>query len=337
MFNFDLMMQKNIRPMKYLGILLLLLFVSCRQNENSAINNKNSVDKKNNSIDIKAVSKAVINTEGKFYYPQYFEDSTKIFFTTANYKGIWFYSLPNRKVTKITGDENSGYSFIYLPKTNSVFYISKTLNEKRRNIYSIEQVQLKNLAAQQIINSNKNLSGIKVKEDILTFFEDGQPRVFNLKNDNFSKISTIKDTLYKIDENKLYKITADGKEEIYAGENNLIWLDSGKDGKKIIFYETSKGEILLEGDSTKFLGDFRNAKLSPDEKYLVYMIDKDDGHKIVSSDIYITELENPGNSFNITGSENIIEMNPCWNSNGKEIAYNTNEGKIITVKLKFYK
>jgi Tol biopolymer transport system component len=107
------------------------------------------------------------------------------------------------------------------------------------------------------------------------------------------------------------------------------------DGNKIAF-EIIGGNmyvINIDGTGLTNLGTGYRPSWSPGSNYIVYMITEDDGHNILSSDLYLINI-NGTEKTNLTNTNDIIEMNPDWSSDGNRIAYDVpEEGAIYVMDL----
>jgi len=63
------------------------------------------------------------------------------------------------------------------------------------------------------------------------------------------------------------------------------------------------------------------------------MNDKDDGHKLLSSDVYVVGADGQ-NRIRLTSTEDVLEIYPAWLSSNK-VLYGTTEGVIYSIELKF--
>ena len=71
---------------------------------------------------------------------------------------------------------------------------------------------------------------------------------------------------------------------------------------------------------------------SPNGNWVAYMVDKDDGHQITSSDIYVVSQDG-SKKYQITKSVNEIEMYPQWAPDGNKLVFHTTNGKIKIAQL----
>ncbi len=51
---------------------------------------------------VKSVTQITNLNDGEYYYPGFSNDGSKIFFTTVNYKGIYYYDLNQKQIKVVT-------------------------------------------------------------------------------------------------------------------------------------------------------------------------------------------------------------------------------------------
>jgi Tol biopolymer transport system component len=76
----------------------------------------------------------------------------------------------------------------------------------------------------------------------------------------------------------------------------------------------------IDGTGLINLGKGYRPKWSPDNQHLTYIITEDDGHQILSSEIYTIKIDGT-EKLNLTNTEDKIEMNPEWSPDGSKIAF----------------
>ncbi|MBL7067648.1 MAG: PD40 domain-containing protein, partial [Candidatus Marinimicrobia bacterium] len=88
----------------------------------------------------------------------------------------------------------------------------------------------------------------------------------------------------------------------------------------------------LEGKIQAQLGIANAPKWSPDGKWIVYMVDEDDGHVITASDIWAVSADGK-TRIQLTKTSEIHEMYPAWSPLMDKIVFDTNSGKIIIMNI----
>ena len=94
--------------------------------------------------------------------------------------------------------------------------------------------------------------------------------------------------------------------------------------------------LNLESNKKTVLGDGHRPFWSPDENWICYMVTEDDGHQYLTSDIYISSFDGK-NRFNLTDSEDRLEMNPSWSPDGNTIAFDDYKTGVIYLQHIEYK
>jgi len=81
------------------------------------------------------------------------------------------------------------------------------------------------------------------------------------------------------------------------------------------------------------LGKGGNPRWSPDGTKIVYQITLDDGHRVISSDIYLINFDGT-DKLQLTKTQNVHEMRPSFYPKGNRIIYDTDLlGEIRTMKV----
>ncbi|MGE5497446.1 MAG: TolB family protein [Syntrophothermus sp.] len=279
------------------------------------------------------------NAKNEFYYPQISADGSRAFFTSANYKGIWYADLPSGSVVKLTDDEGAGYGFTVSSDSRTVFF--------RSNIYDSRGFR----AAQQI--KEINISG--PSENILAEGADLSVPAAVAGNDVFY---TSSDKLYAASlisssagnakaavqnirpvaliEHQKIALYINGQKKVLSplGEGNYIWPSVSPDGTRLLFTFAGKGSYIsdLNGNILLDLGYANAPGWSPDGRWVIYMNDHDNGIKVTSSDIFAANAVT-GSRIQLTSTGDIHEMYPAWN-NGSNVVFNSSDGKIFIMQLK---
>lgn len=105
-----------------------------------------------------------------------------------------------------------------------------------------------------------------------------------------------------------------------AGEDKFyLWPSVSPNNEMIAFVDINDLYVTsIDGDILFTVKEARAPKWSPDGKWITFMRDSDDGHVFLSSDIYVVRVEDAA-VFNLTQSEEKIEMYPSWSPDGSQI------------------
>ena len=110
---------------------------------------------------------------------------------------------------------------------------------------------------------------------------------------------------------------------VYSPDGAMIVYEKPGGGIYTLNIETNQETEIASGEMPAW---------SPDGKYIVYATPQDDGHQILSSDLWICDA-NGANKQQITKTDDVKEMHPAWSPDGASIACD-GEGKIILLSIR---
>ena len=119
------------------------------------------------------------------------------------------------------------------------------------------------------------------------------------------------------------------------GDEYYLNIVVSPDDQKVAFevYGGNLHVMNLDGTGLKDLGKGHRPQWAPDSQHLVYMITSDDGHTIISSDLYTINI-NGSDKKRLLNSDNKLEMNPSWSPDGIKIIYDvSDEGAIYSIEV----
>ena len=272
------------------------------------------------------------NAGSAFYYPKFDNTGDNIVFTTDNYSGLWIYQISSGTVSKLNDLPGAGDEPAFDTENNLVLRSYRFENMKR--ISSMYKQDLATGKLEKIINDSKSL---------YPPLKSVNSSVYSVNKGEIAKVSNSlaksgnSETLVYIDNSKIVIVT-DGVESVIdpLGTGNYLWPSVSPDGSKLLFTKAGSGTFIsdLKGNILNELGDLHYPVWAKDGQWVLYMNDKDDGVKFVSSDIEMINV-NTLEKINLTNTEDQIEMYPDYSLSTDEVVYHTLEGRIIKLKLKF--
>lgn len=269
--------------------------------------------------------------------PIYSPDGSKIAYTQQNYKGIWIFDLNEKASYQLTDEEAAGFGYKWSSDSKSILTrVAKYDNQKRFNAVKIFDVDTK---------SSKQLTDYKTMMPYLPNWIDGDSKILlPSKNEdevfNFSveKKSSSNNMIAFERNNKIIVKDINKNAEISLTpftEVQYLNISISPDYSKIVFEVLGGNMFVMNVDGTTILdlGKGNRPRWSADSKKIIYIITEDNGNEITSSDIYI--INNDGSlKTNITNTEELIEMNPCFSPDGKSIVFDLiNNGSIYLMNL----
>ncbi|MCU7497182.1 MAG: hypothetical protein HF314_14020 [Ignavibacteria bacterium] len=277
-------------------------------------------------------------SQGEFYFPKLSPDGSRLFFTSAGFKGLWYYDMQTKKVVPFTEETGAGYEFAFSNDGKSVYYrvdnfdksglrTSQTMVQKNIQTKQLQVLETANeLSAPRMLLSDKlaYTSGSRIMMKATgAGLKKSLPQ--NIANDAVAYIEDMNIVVY-----------ANGSRKVIAplGKANYIWPSVSPDGTRLLFRVAGKGSYIsdLDGNILVELGRASAPKWSPDGKWIAYMVDRDNGTEVTGSDIYAVSADGQ-QRIQLTSTDGNAEMYPEWSSDGKSIVYHSNDGSIYLMKL----
>lgn len=277
-------------------------------------------------LKIQSIEKLILNSEERFNAPKFSPDGKSIFFTNMEYNGIWRYTIETKALKEITRDPTSGFQFCVMADAEKIAYRRTYFNSfgDREQEIIVKDLLTNNI---NVVAKNSELSAPVFVNNQLIYSEGNDTKNL-IKDENEKNISVLGI------ENKKIILNLFGEKIIYDpyDKGSYIWPYLSNDKKRIVAYEIDRGTFIadLSGTIIRRFGRLDAASWTYDDKYLIFMNDKDDGTKIISSDIVAISTEN-NNEYYITNTNDVIELNPSCSPVTNKIVFNSTDGNIFLV------
>ncbi len=106
------------------------------------------------------------------------------------------------------------------------------------------------------------------------------------------------------------------------------------DGKKLAYLDGDSKDSVVFAPGVVGWAVGVTAKWSPDSKQIVYMVSAEDGHTVLTTDLFLINADGTGKT-RLTDTPDVIEAYPIWSPDGTRIAYVNDIGsKIYVMKVK---
>ncbi|MFC2061666.1 TolB family protein [Elusimicrobiota bacterium] len=189
-----------------------------------------------------------------------------------------------KDISKPTWSPNGSELFYKIDENDGVLHKKEISIKNQKIAYSINKVYEEHKKIFIVDDSGKKIkiANYGYNPEIL---EDGRVR-------------------YQID-SKFYIETNGDTREVYSKfeSRHGYW----KDGKQ---YDEIETNFIEQTDYT----------ISPDGNFIIYADVKDDGHRIISSDLRIKKI-GENESYSLTNTPDKFEIKPSWSSDGSKIIY----------------
>ncbi|PID58993.1 MAG: hypothetical protein CR986_07255 [Ignavibacteriae bacterium] len=287
-------------------------------------------------VSVKSTETIQLKNSGEAFYPKFTKDDSGIIFTSSNYKGLSLYNFATKREEVITTEQGAGFR-PQIMADNIVYRKFDFVNKLK--YFTVKNYNIENKTAKVLI---KNKRTLKLPNQIVTskilLVEDSVPQMIKVSEKSLQKAS-LPNIALLIEGDDLLLIENERKTKLNPlGEGAYVWASLSNDGTKILFTFGTQGAFVcdLNGNVILNVKEAHYPKFSPDDKFISYMIDKDDGHVFTSSDIFIYSIDDK-ESFRITDTDNKIEMYPEWSNSGDKLVYNTTQGELIISELEIKK
>lgn len=273
--------------------------------------------------------------EGAFYYPAVSPDGIILLFSSKSYKGLWSKNLSTGEFLKITSAAGAGYE----PGFSSVSYEILFREDKFIKGKRFSALLSYDMTTKKSIVLEEGIRDLKICRDNFNVFHNyiKESEIRSTMKQNMLKKSAIPEKVVFIQDSKIIlSENNSGKVIQPLGEGNYIWPSLSPDKTKLLFTFAGKGTYVsnLEGTILNKIGYANYPSWSPDGNWILFMKDIDNGYNIISSDVYIANLKT-GKYFNLTLQRDDISIYPKWGASNSEVFYNTLNGQIRKIKLKY--
>lgn len=267
------------------------------------------------------------NNDGARFYPVFNASGDKLLLTVSGYAGLSLYDLNSKTTTTISNDAGSGYEPVFGNNDSRIFFRQTSFDNGRKSD-AIAAFNLSDNNTTPMLSPRRDVRQVNAFEN--GFLVSADEKVLKLtfgktNNDNLLYVTTENLKIVLYDRNIKKVLNPAG-----VTEPRYIWVSLSPDKQKILFTAAGQGTFVcdLNGKIIASLG-YLNAPVWYNDVWVVGMNDKDDGHRLLSSEVLMKHLYN-GNSTRLSESGEKA-MYPTA-APGK-VAWHTEEGKIQIVEI----
>ena len=250
-------------------------------------------------IKVRRVKKLPV--EEKAYFPDFGENHKEILLSGKHRKGLTLYNRCKRKHQKISDASGAGSDYIVKQGGNIIF--SETNVKEGRKLTEYKRFNPETGQITAVDSPTNDRKGLKIQG---------------------KKLSVVNN------QNQVKELSP-------VGNKFYIWASLSPGEENILFTAAGDGTYVsdLEGNILHDLG-YLNAPQWLNENWIVGMEDKDDGERILSSDIIAVHLDS-GKRINLTEKTDIIAQYPKVSPERNRIVYHSLKGDIYLMKIKIKK
>jgi Tol biopolymer transport system component len=277
--------------------------------------------------------------EGRYFMnPVWSPAGDKIAFSEMQYRGLWIINPDGSDMEQLSDEIAAGFGLQWSPDGGAIVSrVAKYEGWRRYNAVKLFETATK---------QSRLLSDYRTFMPGLPQWAEGNRKVFMFDGGKLeilgtglppvsgSQMMTPEPVAFLCNGKIAAGALADHKVmEPVAGKQYLNLVLS-PDRQQVAF-EVKGGNLHvmnLDGSGLRDLGPGNRPHWSPDSRYLVYMIPRDNGHDFVSSELFIVSSDG-GEKTQLTHTPYRVEMDPSWGSNNR-IVYDTyEEGDLYLIEL----
>lgn len=266
------------------------------------------------------------------YNPLVSPNGSKLLLTAGKNSGLYLYDIKTQNTTQITSKTGAGHQPQFNENGTQIIFRSDDYSQKMRQS-SINVYDLKTQKTKVIVENKRGISPAVVASNEFVFTENGEINVYGFKSLQKKRSEKTSEPVI-FNTNAKITLVTNGMTKTIAplGEVDYIWPSLSPDKSMILFTVPGKGTFVadLDGNIISELGYANAPRWSGNGKWIVYMVDEDDGHRITSSDIYVCK---PDGSAKQKLTEGLNAMYPCWSKTNDKIVFNTIEGDIYIAEV----
>ncbi|MCB0281854.1 MAG: PD40 domain-containing protein [Calditrichae bacterium] len=268
--------------------------------------------------------------EGAFSHPIVSPEG-KVFFTQLNYQGLYYLDSGNKIIT-VSEEPGAGYEPEFSKDGRYVYYRPYRYENARK---------LSSLVKKDLIENNQNVL-IKDRRDFTSpkrldtgaIVVDSNSEILSVDENGVNSRTDYKAVAF-VDNSKISVFHKGEKKSLAPlGDGHYIWPAVSPDGNRLLFVKAGKGAFIcdLDGNIQVELGYANAPKWSPDGNWIVYMDDKDDGHRLLESDIWIVSADGQSR-YQLTQTSDILELYPAWGTDKNTVYSGSDSGIIYKINL----
>lgn len=278
-----------------------------------------------------------LKLQENFYHPRWSPDDRFIAVTKENYSGIYLIDLLTMDVLRLSDEPSSGFHMVWSPGGKFILTnVSKI--QGNRNPHATVLYQIEPRVEKNITQFEYGIPAqLKWEEPGKSFYmyKAGKLNYTDLNGNEITKLKEGQEVLFSVG-SELNRIHDGGRKTsiLISPEGEKLNIQVSPDGSWIT-YEILGGNMWVsnrDGSELIDLGQGHRPRWNPSGDQILFMVSEDDGHQIVSSDIFVVNFDG-SERINLTRTNDRHELDPDWSPNGKHFVFSTTSGDIIIQRI----
>lgn len=259
-------------------------------------------------------------------------DGRFILATSPDFRGLRMLDLRRKTIREVADDAGAGFEPGFSADGKKIYFRSDEYKNMRK-YSSLYEYDLEEGSRSQVEPAVRRLGSPVISGDKLIYTVEGvQKSVGAVK----SGMQMAQNNLYVILEDLVPFLCKNGVKKAFkpSGDGNYIWVSLSPDMTKVLYNYNGKGTFVAD-TSGLILADMGrlDAPKWINDNLIAGMNDRDDGSRVLSSDICCYSLKSR-KLYNLTNTEDIIEMYPSPLPGKNRIAFQTPDGEIFLMYIR---
>lgn len=281
-------------------------------------------------IRVRSVKRVIPDDNGSYLLSGVIPGTGQLLVAGSGYTGLMLLDTRKGSLQVITGDAGAGYEPAATADGKKILYRSDTFtgNMKYSSVYSYD---IETGSRELLVDKGRDVlppavsgNAVLLKSESGMKVEQAGPVLKSGSDGSFVVIEEMMPVLYRGGERKALMPNGDGF---------YIWASLSPDGTRILYNYQGRGTYICdtEGRIIHDLGRI-NAPRWFSDRLVIGMDDRDDGHRITSSELVYYSLKDK-RSVVFTSTPDRSEMFPFAAGN-RHIAFCTDNGEIYLMKVR---
>ncbi|NQV38501.1 MAG: hypothetical protein HQ509_10925 [Candidatus Marinimicrobia bacterium] len=275
--------------------------------------------------------KPISSLDKGYIAPVYSPDGNHILLSRVGYNTVSIFNINTEEIGIISEKPGSGFGYTWNYNSTQVAYKFQEVESRNHilNLYDLKDQSTKILLKKIKIPGRLSFSS---KNEVIHNDGFGDLTIVDLRNDQRTE-----EYIYTVNKNIIEKMNLldNSTSTVYTSEKELLNLVVSPN-EQFLAFEEYGGDLFIFDIILKnilSLNSGNRPQFSPDNKNIVYMITIDDGHQLISSDIYMADIQGK-HIQNLTEDFSDLALRPNWHPDGKSIVFDTDGfGPIYILKI----
>lgn len=282
------------------------------------------------NIRVRSVKKVSPEESGSYLLSGVLPGSGLLLVSGSGYNGLCLLDTKTGRVQVITGDTGAGYEPAVTADGRKVMYRSDSFIDNIK-FSSVSSYDIATCTKELLLEKGRDVlppavagNNVLVRSDKGTQVEQAGPALKSGNNGTFLLTEDLMPVLFRGSERKAMMPNGDGF---------YIWASLSPDGSKILYNYRGQSSFICDTDG-RILHDLGriNAPKWFNDRLVIGMDDKDDGHRITGSELVYYSLGDKKRVI-LTSTPDRSEMFPFAAGN-RRIAFCTDNGEIYMMKVR---